>query len=118
MTKPTFKPRTTAGLTLAAVEYTPLIYIAGTEAFRFALHKQANSLLPDARKEWVVSEPVTGMQVCVVRGDLGGIAVSSRGLPPRRARAAAMDTLDQLLERVGSVAFSEKINTAKAALSV
>ena len=118
MPKPTFKPSMASGLATTDVEYTPLIYIAGTETFRLALHKDLSRILPEARKGWYVSDPVTGMNVTEVFGDLGGITVSSRGLPPRRARDAAMHTLDALLERIGSEKFVNTINAARAALAV
>ena len=118
MPKPTFKPRRASGLATTGVEYTPLIYIAGTETLRLALHKDWSPTMPETRKRWYVSDPITGMSVTEVFGDLGGITVSSAGMPPRRARDAAMHTLDTLLERIGSEKFVNTINAARAALAV
>lgn len=112
MTKQTFKPAV-KGKRLPAIAYTPLIYIAGTQVHRLALHKDLNRALPDEMRGWIVSEPVTGMCVREVTNTFKGVTVSSRGLSPSRAREAAMATLDALCERIGSDKFNLTINNAK-----
>lgn len=114
-TKPVFAPRGRDGQPLMRepVPFTPLIYLAGTTAHRFALHRELN-LLPERMKHWIVSDPVSGAMVCRVRGTYKGLPVASSGLTLRDARSAAMATLDELLERVGSDAFNARLAAAHA----
>lgn len=113
MSKNTFQPRDPKGKLLPAIDYVPLIYIAGTETHRFALHKSLNRAMPDEKKEWHVSEPTTGLHVRTVAGSYKGLPCSSVGLGQRAARDAAVATLDALLERIGSAEFNIKIAQAK-----
>ena len=113
MSKPAFHPRSVNGeLMPLDVPYTPFIYEAGTEVHRFALHKSLSNL-PEAHKQWEISEPVTGMHVRTVVGSFKGVPVSSRGMTTVRARQAARATLDEFLERVGSDKFNTTIAQAK-----
>lgn len=113
MTKPTFQPRNAEGKLMASIEYTPMIYIAGTETHRLALHKSLNVHLPESRKDWHVSDPVTGLHAITVRGSYKGMPCSSAGLGLKEARAAAMATMDEFLELIGSERFNSTIAKAK-----
>lgn len=113
MIKPTFQPRDVKGKLLPAVEYTPLIYISGTEVHRLALHKSLNRALPATKKDWHISEPQTGLHVRTVRGSYLGAPCSSAGFNQRQAREAAVAGLDELCERIGSYEFNTKITQAK-----
>lgn len=112
MSKNTFKPLGPNGKRLPEVEYTPLLYTVASTTHRLALHKDLNRVLPDEMKEWVVSEPITGMRVRLVYGTYKGATVSSRGLSPKAAREAAVQTLDALVSRIGEYAFIEKMKIA------
>lgn len=114
--KNTFRPRDAKGKLMPAVAYTPMIYIAGTQTHRFALHKSLNWAMPDEKKDWHVSEPETGMHVCTVTSDYKGLHMSSRGLSTPRAREAAMAVLDALCERIGSEKFNATLADTKAKL--
>lgn len=114
MTENTFKPLGPSGKRLPAVEYTPLLYTVGSTIHRLALHKDLNRALPDTHKEWVVSEPISGMRVRPVYGTSKGAVVSSKGLGPKAAREAAVQTLDRLVSSpgVGEAAFNERVKMA------
>ena len=114
-TKPSFAPRGRDGQPLMRepVPFTPLIYLAGTQAHRLALHREL-TLLPEKMKHWIVSDPVSGAMICRVRGTYKGMPCASSGLGLRDARSAAMATLDDLLARVGSDAFNTRLAAAHA----
>lgn len=114
MAKPTFQPRDRKGKLMSAIEYTPLIYIAGTETHRFALHRNLTSAMRQDMKDWHVSELATGMHVRTVRSSYKGMPCSSRGLTLAAARRAAMATLDEFLESIGSDMFNKTIAKAQA----
>jgi len=101
-TKPTFTMRDRQGKPFGdPIKYTPLIVIAGTQAHRFALHRQHN--------EWMVSHPASGARVCDVRATYKGVPVSSAGQPLAWARKAAMAQIESMLERMGSDRFNWRI---------
>lgn len=116
MAKPTFQPLHRDGhLMDDAIEYTPLVYIAGTAVHRLALHRSYGSRdLPNSSRGWQVSDPASGG--CII-GDVGGtykgMPVSSRGMTLRDARANAMAALDSLLGRIGSTAFNDRLEAAR-----
>jgi hypothetical protein len=115
MAKPTFTPRNPQGDALDPIEFTPLIYIVGTQTHRFALHREINRL-PEPYREWTVSEPQLGMNLTRVHGQHMGMPVSSKGFTLKDARNAAMHSLDMLVERIGSDKFNARIASAKEAL--
>lgn len=119
MPKPKFTPVTVDNQLREPVEYTPLIYIAGTQTHRLALHKRINTVLPESRREWVVSHPASGAKVLEVTSVYKGVPCSSAGAPLKQARADAIACLDALLERVGSERFNAvlagAVGPAKAA---
>ena len=107
----TFTMHDRKGLPLGApVQYTPVLFIAGTVTHRLALHREAGTA-PASYREWVVSHPVIGAKVCRLAGSHKGMPCSSKGLNSKQARAAAMEQLNALCERIGS----EKFNTTIAA---
>lgn len=116
MKKPTFLPRLLDGsLGTEPVPYTPLMVIAGSEVHRLAVHHAPHQMaLPRTMREWLISEPVTGMKVATVIGSYKGVPCSSRGFTVGHAVAAAHETVNALLERRGSVNFNEVIARAKA----
>ena len=95
------------------VPYTPIIFIAGTVAHRLALHREPGAA-PAAYREWAVSHPVIGAKVCRVTGTVKGLPCSSKGLNSKDARAAAMDQLTALCERIGSEKFNATIEKVPA----
>ena len=111
--KPSFAPRGRDGQPLMRepVPFAPLIYLAGTQAHRLALHREL-TLLPEKMKHWIVSDPVSGAMVCRVRGTHKGMPCASSGFGLQDARSAAVATLDELLERVGSDAFNARLAAA------
>lgn len=117
MANPTFQPRGRNGKLLPAVEYVPLLFIAGTQTHRLALHRSLNRALPDKHKDWHVSEPTTGMHVRTVVGIYKGVPTGSNGYNQREARLAALGTLEALLVQIGSDKFNDTINKAKEKLA-
>ena len=108
-TKPTFMARDASFADIERVEFTPLIYIVGTEVYRFALHLECGNL-PDSMKQWRVSHPTIGATVCRVTGSYKGMPCSSAGMGPRNARQHAIASLDALIERIGSDRFNSTIS--------
>ncbi len=109
-----FKPTCIEGRQLPDIEYTPFIYIAGTETHRLALHKEPSGK-PDPYREWQVSDPVSGRQVCRVYASYQGVPCSSKGFGLKQARDFANATLDALLNRIGSDKFNATIKAANKA---
>jgi hypothetical protein len=109
MAKPAFTPVNSDGAPMGEpVAFTALIYTAGTITHRLALHKEI-SALPDGYRQWVVSHPGIGAKVCTVRAYHKGCPVSSARMSQTSARAAAIATLDEMLERIGSDKFNAVI---------
>lgn len=118
-TKPSFQARGRDGALLkrGPIAYTVLVYSAGTQTHRLALHRELLPL-PQSKLGWIVSDPVSGAMICRVRGAYKGMPVASSGFGLRDARRAAMATLDELLERVGSDAFNDRLAAAHAEFAV
>jgi hypothetical protein len=114
MRKPTFLPLSADGKRLDPIAYTPLIYIVGTGAVRLALHRDLNHHMPDRFRRWQVSDPISGVKVAIVGAYHKGVPVSSAGMGLREARAAAMGTLDTILERFGTDEFTSRLDKARA----
>lgn len=120
MPKLTFRPVTTKGKRLAqGIEYTALLYTAGTVTHRLALHRSSIGVHPSFPLSslcWQVSDPISGG---LILRDVGatykGVPVSSAGLSSRDARTNAMARLDALLERIGSDAFNARLAAAQEA---
>lgn len=79
--------------------YAPLIVIAGTETNRLALHRIAPG------GHWMVSHPESGASVCPVRGPFG-TRVSDSRLTKREVFRFALDSVEELIERIGSDKFN------------
>lgn len=115
MKKDTFIMRDRQGKEMGGpVGFYPLMFTAGTVTHRLALHKEASGL-PDTYKQWQVSCPTVGAKVCMVRSHYKGVPVSSGRLTVTQARAAAMESLEALLERIGSDKFNAVILAARGA---
>lgn len=119
MPKLTFRPVTTKGKRLAPLDYTALLYTAGTVTHRLALHRSVAGVHlshPRSSLTWQVSDPISGG---LILGEVGatylGMPVSSAGLSLRDARMNAMARLDALLERIGSDAFNARLAAAQEA---
>ena len=110
-----FQPRASNGVLMPEIEYSALIYIVGTEAHRLALHRSVHAvtLIPVRHQPWHVSDPVTGLHVRTVKSFFKGVPVSSAGLTLTEARKAAMATLDEFLEQVGSDKFNNTLKQAR-----
>lgn len=87
------------------VSYDPLIYTRQSSAWRFALHKSG--------REWIISDPVSGLKIAPVSAFYKGCPVASGDLSLKNARLAALADLDQLIDRIGFERFSQAIEKAK-----
>jgi hypothetical protein len=113
----TYTMRDKKGLPFGApVPYTPIIFIAGAVVHRLALHREPGAS-PAKYREWVVAHPVIGAKVCRLTATYKGMPCSSKGLTSAQARAAAMDQLTALCERIGSAKFNATIQPAPAVAS-
>jgi hypothetical protein len=112
MVENTFRPIDSKGKRLPGVEYTPMLYTVGGITHRLALHKDILRGFPEEMKDWVVSEPTTGKRIRIVLANHKGLPIASRGLPPKAARTAAVETLDALVSRIGEAHFNEVIKKA------
>ena len=74
-TKPVFNLR--AGDKIIATKYDRLLYTRGTRAHIFALHREHSKT---TRKEWIVSDPVSGYRLLRVNAAYKGLPVSSADL--------------------------------------
>lgn len=111
--KPTFTPLRPDGRRFDDQHaYDPLVVTVAGQDVRLALHRELNRL-PQNMKQWRVSDPVSGASVCRVVAHHKGMPVSSAGLGVRAARAAALESIDRLLERVGTVEFLAVIGRAR-----
>ena len=92
------------------VEYYPMIFDRGSEAWRLALHRDP---VLAGKGEWIVSDPVSGYRVCRVTATHKGVPVSSKNLSQRQALAAALVDLHRCVDRVGLARFSEVLTKAQ-----
>jgi len=83
------------------IRYTPIIVIAGSDTYRLALHKVGD--------EWQVSHPEIGAKVLSLAYFHRGIPMTTRDLTIAQARNMAVQQIDSLIERVGSVKFNSVI---------
>lgn len=110
----TFRPANAKGKRGAPVAYKAMIYECGGVKHRLALHLEIGTFVPEDRRDWVVSEPTSGMRVRLVVHTFKGFPIASRGLGPAAARTAAAETLDALVAEIGEAKFNEVLAAAKA----
>lgn len=92
------------------VEYYPIVYLAGSDTWRFALHREP---VLAGKGDWIVSDPVSGYRVCWVLATYKGMPVSSRDLTVTQARAAALMDLDATVTRIGLTRFARVLAEAQ-----
>ena len=108
-TKPVFNLR--AGDKIIPTKYDRLLYTRGTRAHIFALHREHSKT---TRKEWVVSDPVSGYRLLRVNAHYKGMPISSADLTLAQARQCALADIDALVDRVGLDKFEAVIDRAHA----
>jgi hypothetical protein len=108
-TKPVFNLR--AGDKRIPTKYDRLLYTRGTRAHIFALHREHSKT---TRKEWVVSDPVSGYRLLRVSAHYKGLPISSADLTLAQARECALAGIDRLVDRVGLDQFEAVIDRAHA----
>lgn len=108
-TKPTFNLR--AGGQIIPTKYDRLLYTRGHRAHIFALHREHSKT---ARKEWIVSDPVSGYRLLRVKAHYKGMPISSADLTLKQARMLALADIDALVDRVGLDKFESVIDRAHA----
>jgi hypothetical protein len=92
------------------VEYYPLVFVRGSDAWRLALHREP---VLAGKGDWIVSDPVSGYRVCRVTATYKGMPVTSHNLTITQARAAALADLDSTVNRIGLDRFSRVLNEAQ-----
>ena len=92
------------------VEYYPIIFMRGTDAWRLALHREP---VHAGKGEWIVSDPVSGYRVCRVTATYKGVPVSSKDLTVAQAREMALAQLDLTVGRVGLERFTRVLAEAQ-----
>jgi len=110
-TKPTFNLR--AGGKIIPTKYERLLYTRGHRAHIFALHREHHAGIK--RKEWIVSDPVSGYRLLRVNATYKGMPISSADLTLAQARMHALADIDALVDRVGLEKFEAVIDRAHAA---
>lgn len=92
------------------VDYYPIVFMRGSDAWRLALHREP---VLAGKGDWIVSDPVGGYRVCRVTATYKGMPVASRTLTVTQARAAALVDLDSTVDRIGLERFSKVLNEAQ-----
>lgn len=110
MPKKLFFDLVRAGGIREPVQYYPIIFLRGSEAWRLALHREP---VLAGKGDWIVSDPVSGYRVTRVTASFKGVPVSSKNLSQRQALAAALVDLHQCVDRVGLARFSEVLTKAQ-----
>lgn len=109
-TKPVFDLR--AGDKRIPTKYDRLLYTRGHRAHIFALHREHSKT---TRKEWIVSDPVSGYRLLRVSARYEGMPIiSSADLTLAQARMCAIADIDALVDRVGLDQFEAVIDRAHA----
>lgn len=108
-TKPVFNLR--AGDKIIPIKYERLLYTRGHRAHIFALHREHGKT---TRKEWIVSDPVSGYRLLRVNAHYKGMPISSADLTLAQARQCALADIDALVDRVGLDQFEAVIDRAHA----
>lgn len=85
------------------VEYYPIVYLAGSDTWRLALHREP---VAAGKGDWIISDPVSGYRVARVTAAHKGMPVASRHLTITQARAAALMDLDSTVTRIGLPRFA------------
>lgn len=99
-----------AGNKFEPVNYYPIIFMRGSDAWRLALHREP---VLAGKGEWIVSDPVSGYRVCRVTALYKGVPVQSKDLTVTQARAAALIDLDTAVDRVGLDRFTRVLSEAQ-----
>jgi len=113
-TKPTFSMRVKGSDKTVDVKYDRLLYTRGHRAHIFALHREQTAGIPKDRREWIVSDPVSGYRLLRVNAHYKGMPISSRSLTLAEARQCALADIDALVDRVGLEKFETVIDRAHA----
>lgn len=108
--KPVFSLR--AGGKIIPTKYERLLYTRGHRAHIFALHREHHAGIK--RKEWIVSDPVSGYRLLTVSTQYKGLPISSADLTLAQARMHALADIDALVDRVGLAKFEAVIDRAHA----
>lgn len=111
MAKPTFRLPLKGGTEHLDMPYHPVMYTRGIRTLKLALHRE--HIKHRRGREWVLSDPVSGYRVCVVRTLYKGVPIASYDLPLARAREHAIADLDLLIDRVGIDKFFEVLDRAR-----
>ena len=109
--KPSFDMRIKGSDKTVPIKYTRLLYTRGHRAHIFALHREHSKT---TRKEWIVSDPVSGYRLLRVSAHYKGLPVSSADLTLAQARQCALADIDALVDRVGLDQFEAVIDRAHA----
>lgn len=99
-----------AGGATEPVEYYPLIFMRGSNAWRLALHREP---VLAGKGQWIVSDPVSGYRVARITATHKGMPVSSKNLTIAQARAAALVDLDLTVDRIGLDRFAQVLGAAQ-----
>ena len=110
-TKPVFEMPIKGSEKTLSIKYDRLLYTRGTRAHIFALHREYSKT---ARKEWIVSDPISGYRLLRVNAHYKGMPVSSADLTLAQARECALADIDRLVDRVGLDQFEAVIDRAHA----
>ena len=111
-TKPTFSMRIKGSDKTVDVKYDRLIYIINDRIHLFALHREQTPGIPKDRREWIVSDPVSGYRLLRVNAHYRGLPISSASLTIAQARECALADIDRLVDRVGLEKFESVIDRA------
>ena len=109
--KPSFDMRIKGSDKTVPIKYDRLLYTRGHRAHIFALHREHSKT---TRKEWIVSDPVSGYRLLRVNAHYKGMPISSADLTLAQARQCALADIDALVDRVGLDQFEAVIDRAHA----
>ena len=112
--KPTFRMPLRKSDKKIDVKYDRLLYTRGHRAHIFALHREPTPGVPATRRDWIVSDPVSGYRLLRVNAHYKGMPISSAGLTLAEARQCALADIDALVDRVGLEKFETVIDRAHA----
>lgn len=111
-TKLTFQMPIKGSEKTVTIKYDRLLYTRGHRAHIFALHREHHAGIK--RKEWIVSDPVSGCRLLRVNANYKGLPISSADLTLAQARMHALADIDALVDRVGLEKFEAVIDRAHA----
>lgn len=107
--KPTFEMPIKGSDKTLTIKYDRLLYTRGHRAHMLALHRE-HAKVP--RKEWIVSDPISGCRILRVNASYKGMPISSADLTLKQARMLALADLDALVDRVGLDKFERVLDEA------